>query len=149
MTTSTLSSSTIAVAADVTKKNWRTPHGDLEIKHLIGHVGKWHDEQQTAATATTQHVAKHPGSVQRLLITTANLAASTETMTFDIQKNGTTILSATPVIAHTTTPVGVHDVTFLLAAAPTQINQGDIISIIRTLANGSTLTLTEVQVEWG
>jgi hypothetical protein len=97
---------------------------------------------------TQKHVARHAGKLRKLLVATSDLCAATETMTFDVQLNGVSVFSTTPQLANVSSPVGVYDVMGLVAAA-VNISVGDVISVVRTLANGSTLTSTAVVVEWG
>lgn len=137
-------------APAIRKKSLHTPFSGPNdgVPEIIGILGRVHDKQQVAATATTTHVAGHPGKVRKLRLEVPVAPTTTETMTFDVQKNGVSILSATPQMTSAATTVGVYDVMGLVLAG-TSFQVGDVITIIRTLANGAAITMTGVVLEWG
>lgn len=144
---------TVTTKSALVKKDYHMPiSGPKQMQRVLGMIGRLMDVQQVAAgsavSSTNKYTARHEGRLTRIEIDTVALAASGETMIFDVQKNGTTVLTATPEIVHTTTPVGLYDVSSLIVAG-TFVSVGDIISIIRTAAGQSTLAETGVSVEWG
>lgn len=132
-----------------------SPISDVDNGLLVGRMTRAHSRQAAAATAAgdypTNAVADHPGKIRKVLISSVALAAATETMTFDLKLNGSSVFSSLPIFEHTTSPIGVYDVTDLVTAAALAagVASGDVWTVDRTLANGSTLTTTEVMVDWG
>ncbi len=146
----TVALDTVTTVSDLPKKMLHTPFSGTALPLVVAAMGALTDVQQTAASAVTKHVARHAGKLRKLLIGTANLAAASETMSFDVAVNGTTIfIGDLPLLENVTSPVGLYDVTGLTLAAGVFIGVGDVITITRVLASGSTLTATEVTLEWG
>jgi hypothetical protein len=138
----------LTTVSQIAKKALHTPFSGSGLPVVLGLIGKLFNAQFVAATATQKQVARHSGKLRKILIGTANLAAGGESMVFDVQVNGVTVFTGTPTLVNVSSAVGLYDVSALIVAG-TVINAGDVISVVRTLAGGSTLTGTDVSMEWG
>lgn len=136
---------------------YNSPQQDIDNALLIGRTARIHHAQAAAATLAAAlpngATADHPGTIMSVLITTpvAATLAGPETMSIDVLKNGVSIFSSLPVIANAS-GIGVFDAKFLLtpaAAAVGFVHVGDVFTISRVLANGTTLTFTDVSIDWG
>lgn len=137
---------------------YNSPQQDIDNALLIGRSARAHHAQVIAATLASAQpngaVADHPGTIMKVLIT--NLvqpaAAGPESMTFDVLKNGVSIFNGSLPEVVNASPVGVFDVTNMLNAAAAAIgfvHVGDVWTISRVLANGGSITFTDVSIDWG
>jgi hypothetical protein len=146
MSTAVTATTTIS---SMPNKNLHVPFNDKTISRNMGFIGRIADEQQAAASGTVKHIARHSGRLQRITIGTSTATAAGESMTYDVQVNGTSVFSSTPQVA-AATAAGLYDVTALTNAG-TQVPVGAVISVIRTYVAGGGPTLVEndIVVEWG
>lgn len=139
---------------------YNAPIDDVDNGILIGRMSRALSRQAAAANLAADvcvnGVSDHPGKIRKVLISSALPAAATETMTFDVLKNAVSIFAATIVFqgssgAGGASPAGVYDVTDLVTAAvlAAGVAAGDVWTVTRVLANQSTLTTTQVSIDWG
>jgi len=129
------------------KKDLHVPFNDATLIKVLGTILAVVDEQQTAATATTKHIVRHSGLIKRLEVGTVAAPGAGESMTFDVQKNGATILTGGPLSidqATAASPAGVFNATAAVIPG-SSVAVGDVISIIRTYTAG-TPAMTETTV---
>jgi hypothetical protein len=144
---------TVATTRDaVAKKDLHMPFNDVTLKKVRGVIMQLRDEQSAAATATTNHMCRNNGLVTRCEVGVGVAPAAGESMTIDIQKNGTSILVGGPLSidqAHAT-PKGCFDVTGNLVAG-TQFAVSDVLTVVRTYTagGGPAMTATCVWVDAG
>ena len=136
-------------------RNFHTPFNGAGIRYLVRKLTAAFSEQKTAATLATslmnRGVVTHPGKIEEILLTTGPAACdASESMVFDVLKNGSSILTATYTYDSTVTP-GQHSLMSLLDPTKAVLAVGDKLEVSRTYTAGGTptpMTHTRVDVEW-
>jgi len=118
-----------------------TPHTEKTLPKVIGHIENSKSQQLTAATSTGDFIwqATFDGVLGDAEVSFYGTPASGESMVYDIQKNGTTVLSSTLTISSTTSG---KTQSFKSVFAPGSIHfvKGDVFTINRTYTAGGTPT---------
>lgn len=105
------------------------------IKSYFGVVNQHISKQGAAASLTdVLFVAEHDGELDELIATCGTLSAAGESMTVDIQKNGSTVLTATT--AFTAAGASGKVVLLLLDKDKKSFVKGDVFTCIRTYTAG-------------
>ena len=104
----------------------------------VGRVHRAVGAQLVAATLASQYlwIASFKGQVCDLTIGISALAASGESMVFDVLKNGVSILSSTYTVDSTITTKEVIDLFSRLTAAGKSFVEGDVYTVARTYTAG-------------
>ena len=105
------------------------------------------DKQHTAVDATTLlWVATQDCDIRDLYVFAGTACASGESMTFDVKKNGTTILSGVLTVDSTSTPRTKASM-MSLVGANTHLSEGDVLTVVRDYtAGGGPTPLVDTQV---
>jgi len=109
------------------------------IKSYFG-VANQHTSKQAAAANLTDclFVAEHDGEIDELIATCGTLSGAGESMTIDVQKNGSSILTATT--AFTAAGASGKVVPLLLDKDKKSFAKGDVFTCIRAYTAGGTPT---------
>lgn len=139
----------------VTLKQFHTPFNSASIRKLLGQLFRASSEQKTAASLATSlmagGIARHKGTIQDIWLVSGAACASGESMTFDILKNGTSILSGVYTLDSTKPNKEPISLLSLLDPTKADITWGDKLEVTRvyTAGGGPTpLINTRLDVEW-
>lgn len=146
---STITLTTKTVASSFPQQLLHMPVNNSTLAQLMGRINALRDTQQTAASATTYHGATHAGQLLHVRVWINVAEASGESMIFDVQLNGTTVLKNT-ITLDSTSAAGYYDVSGQIVAG-TFISPGDTLTVVRTYTagGGPAAPKSEVTVEWG
>lgn len=128
----------------LTKTQFHTPLTGLNIERLMGVILRMQHPQAAAASASASllGVVTQSGELRSLTVLSAAIAASGESMTIDVLKNGVSImLGGTPfTINATTVPAGdvrkQKELKALVDPAKLSFLAGDILTVTRVYTAG-------------